>query len=208
MRDRLIIGALLAMAWCAGLWAQSAPTFNGHAGLQQGDVPQAIDWNDFFEQKADAFDGILTNPTIMGGTIDGATIGGTTPGAGTFTTLAGGTIGASTSVTTPKLIGATGGALTITPDVCGDTVQFKGSPSGSAVLMSLTGSCLGSGSVTIGAYGGTSVSLQNVSSLLMQQGTPSSSSASCTAGQVEADQNYLYECVLSNTWKRVALASF
>lgn len=39
-------------------------------------------------------------------------------------------------------------------------------------------------------------------------GTPSSSSASCTAGTREADASYLYVCIAANTWKRVALSAF
>ena len=39
-------------------------------------------------------------------------------------------------------------------------------------------------------------------------GTPSSSSAACQTGQVEADSNYLYFCTAPNTWKRTAWSSF
>jgi hypothetical protein len=39
-------------------------------------------------------------------------------------------------------------------------------------------------------------------------GTPSSSSAACQTGQVEADSNYLYFCTAPNTWKRSAWSSF
>lgn len=38
--------------------------------------------------------------------------------------------------------------------------------------------------------------------------TPSSSSASGYIGEMRFDSNYLYICVTSNTWKRIALASF
>lgn len=38
--------------------------------------------------------------------------------------------------------------------------------------------------------------------------TPASSRTACTAGQQEADTNYVYVCVASNTWKRAALGSF
>jgi hypothetical protein len=38
--------------------------------------------------------------------------------------------------------------------------------------------------------------------------TPSSSSATCTAGQFTDDANYHYVCVATNTWKRAALSSF
>ena len=38
--------------------------------------------------------------------------------------------------------------------------------------------------------------------------TPASSSAACEAGQFTDDANYHYVCTATNTWKRVALASF
>ncbi|MGB9198623.1 MAG: hypothetical protein WCB53_17000 [Terriglobales bacterium] len=38
--------------------------------------------------------------------------------------------------------------------------------------------------------------------------TPSSSSAPCTAGQIGADQNYVYVCIATNTWKRSKLSSW
>lgn len=40
------------------------------------------------------------------------------------------------------------------------------------------------------------------------QTTPASSSATCTAGQLWADANYVYACTATNTIKRAALASF
>ncbi len=39
-------------------------------------------------------------------------------------------------------------------------------------------------------------------------GTPSSSSAACQTGQIEADSNYLYFCTAPNNWKRAAWSSF
>ena len=41
-------------------------------------------------------------------------------------------------------------------------------------------------------------------SLVMPIGTPSSSSANCTAGQEESDTNYLYVCTGTNNWRRFA----
>jgi hypothetical protein len=38
--------------------------------------------------------------------------------------------------------------------------------------------------------------------------TPSSSSAPCTAGQIGADDKFIYVCVATNKWKRSALSSF
>jgi hypothetical protein len=38
--------------------------------------------------------------------------------------------------------------------------------------------------------------------------TPSSSSEACIAGTITFDSNYLYTCVATNTWRRVATSSF
>jgi hypothetical protein len=38
--------------------------------------------------------------------------------------------------------------------------------------------------------------------------TPASSSASGTAGEIAWDSNYIYVCVATNSWKRVALSAF
>ena len=43
---------------------------------------------------------------------------------------------------------------------------------------------------------------------LLSLQTPSSSSATCTAGQIWADKSFVYVCTRSNTIKRVALSSF
>jgi Pectate lyase superfamily protein len=43
---------------------------------------------------------------------------------------------------------------------------------------------------------------------LISSGTPASSSASCSAGQLQADANYVYFCIAANTWKRTALSAF
>ena len=43
---------------------------------------------------------------------------------------------------------------------------------------------------------------------LISPGTPASSSAACSVGQLQADTNYLYFCAATNTWKRAALSSF
>ncbi len=43
---------------------------------------------------------------------------------------------------------------------------------------------------------------------LISPGTPASSTASCNAGQLQADTNYVYFCTAPNTWKRTALSTF
>lgn len=42
------------------------------------------------------------------------------------------------------------------------------------------------------------------STLQIPFGTPSSSTASCTRGQMEMDTNYIYTCVATNTWHRTS----
>jgi hypothetical protein len=43
---------------------------------------------------------------------------------------------------------------------------------------------------------------------LISPGTPTSSAASCSVGQLQADANYVYFCTSPNTWKRSALSTF
>ncbi len=43
---------------------------------------------------------------------------------------------------------------------------------------------------------------------LISFGTPASSTAACNIGQLQADNNYLYLCAATNSWKRAALAAF
>lgn len=38
--------------------------------------------------------------------------------------------------------------------------------------------------------------------------TPASSSEACTTGTVSWDTSFIYVCISSNTWKRIALSSF
>lgn len=48
----------------------------------------------------------------------------------------------------------------------------------------------------------------NFSSHSVSGSTPSSSTATCTAGQITWDASYLYVCTATNTWKRSALSTF
>jgi len=50
--------------------------------------------------------------------------------------------------------------------------------------------------------------VQALSTLNIPTGTPSSSSAAGTAGDIVWDSAYLYVCVSSNSWKRVGLSTF
>lgn len=59
-------------------------------------------------------------------------------------------------------------------------------------------------------FEGRVTSTQKISALSFQGklSTPSSSSASCNAGEFKDDTNYHYVCVSQNKWKRVALSDF
>ncbi|WP_146882044.1 hypothetical protein [Acetobacter nitrogenifigens] len=57
----------------------------------------------------------------------------------------------------------------------------------------------------IAVSGGTKTDTLNVTtSAVLPFGTPASSSATCTAGQIETDATYIYSCVATNTWHRVS----
>lgn len=46
-------------------------------------------------------------------------------------------------------------------------------------------------------------------SIVVEQSyTPATSSTACATGMISWDANYVYVCVITNTWKRVALGSF
>jgi hypothetical protein len=42
----------------------------------------------------------------------------------------------------------------------------------------------------------------------IKTGTPASAAASGVAGQIRWDSSYIYICIATNTWKRVAIASW
>lgn len=72
MRLRALAVALLALL-PATAWAQSSPNLTAGGSVFGRTAPQ---WNAYFSSKVDAVNGVLRNPTIIGGT---ATITGLTP---------------------------------------------------------------------------------------------------------------------------------
>jgi len=66
----------------------------------------------------------------------------------------------------------------------------------SSNLLQIAGSITATGNITAS---GLNIVLSN---------TPASSSSAGVAGQIEWDQNYLYVCVATNTWKRVAISTW
>ena len=90
------------------------------------------------------------------------------------------------------------GSQTITARLKSDTLQ----------LLNSTGLTV-DGSVGIGTTSPTeSLDIDGDSIRLRQSKTPSSSSATGTAGQIAWDTNYIYICVATDTWKRVAVSTW
>jgi Pectate lyase superfamily protein len=103
------------------------------------------------------------------------------------------------------------------------SVQVNGSAGGS-ILEPVRGG-VSSGSITLGTgqnyeylqlqfdgsnfrvMSATPQTLNNLGGLI-SPGTPTTSSASCNTGQVQADSNYIYVCTAPNSWKRTALGAF
>jgi len=64
----------------------------------------------------------------------------------------------------------------------------------------------GTGTTTIGSAATVRSFILGITNIL--QGTPASSSASCTSGDVEFDASFIYVCVAANTWKRVGVSTW
>jgi hypothetical protein len=144
---------------------------------------------------------------VNGGAIDGTPIGANSPATGAFTSLSttgtaaiatadinageidGTNIGANTPATGAfTTLNATGTATLATVDINAgaiDGTNIGASTPGTGVFSALTTS-------------GDSVTIQTTQ-------TPASASATGTTGEIAWDSNYLYVCVASNTWKRVAI---
>jgi len=149
----------------------------------------------------------FTNATITGGSVNGTQVGTSTPAAGAFTTLSatgtatlstvdiaageidGTNIGANTPATGAfSTLSSTGTATLATVDINAgaiDGTNIGASTPGTGVFSALTTS-------------GDSVTIQTTQ-------TPASASATGTAGEIAWDADYIYVCVASNTWKRVAI---
>jgi len=88
-----------------------------------------------------------------------------------------------------------------------DTITLR--PSGSAILYAeatKVGINTDSPIVALDVNGG--LRIQSDSIAVQNSKTPSSASDTGQAGQICWDTDYLYVCVASNTWKRIALSSW
>jgi hypothetical protein len=78
-----------------------------------------------------------------------------------------------------------------------------------SALLEVNGSAKFDGLVTF-ASGQTfpGIMTTGVIGAVVAQGTPARSSAACAPPQMMYDANYIYTCVATNTWRRVASAAF
>jgi len=152
-------------------------------------------------------------PTVIDLTAPGP-IGAGTPGTGSFTTLI-----ASGSVTAQGGNAPTGGFHiprvngTVTPRITNDgsdaTVIRPGVSGGSVKINNFANSLeliifADSGAVT---FAGT-ISTSAGKLIVTTPETPATAAATGTIGTITWDANYIYVCTATNTWKRVAIATW
>lgn len=127
--------------------------------------------------------GSITTCDINGGTIDGVTIG-------------------ATSAPTVNNIDINGGTL--------DGVTIGGSSAGAGTFTSLNSNGISdsgaSTALSITSAGIVSIHSDQVS--VLSSKTPASASDTGTTGAICWDSSYIYVCVATDTWKRVAIATW
>lgn len=114
-------------------------------------------------------------------------IGGTTPAAGSFTTLS-----ASGLITSTVASGTAPLSVLSTTQVANLNVAMLGGKTFAAP----------------GAIGGTTPGSGKFSNLYTTAAAPASATATGTFGEIRADADYIYVCTATDTWKRVAIATW
>lgn len=127
--------------------------------------------------------GTVTTCDINGGTIDGVTIGATVAPTITNCDMNGGTIDG-------VAIGATTSAAGTFTSLNSNGI----SDSGTTTALSITSSEI--------------VSIHSDQVRVLSSKTPSSASDTGTTGAICWDSSYIYVCVATDTWKRVAIATW
>ena len=94
----------------------------------------------------------------------------------------------------------TGGAATI-----GGNLTVSGT---TASTSTTTGALVVSGGVGVAGAVNVGGNLTVVGSTIIATQTPASAAASGTAGTIAWDSSYIYVCTATNTWKRVAIATW
>jgi hypothetical protein len=72
----------------------------------------------------------------------------------------------------------------------------------------IDGVTIGSGTINNVVIGGTTPAAGSFSTLKLATSTPASASATGVAGTIAWDAGFIYVCTATNTWERVAIASW
>jgi len=78
---------------------------------------------------------------------------------------------------------------------------------GTAILNTSMSISAGTGAINLTSGGVALTGGVSADTLRVTPGTPADN-ATCTAGQVGVDANYVYACTAANTWKRAALSTY
>lgn len=136
--------------------------------------------------------------------ISGSFNGSTT----TFTTSVGGSN--VTAGSANQLIVSLGGVIqqpNVDYTVTTNSITFTTAPASGLDFFAI----LGGDALNTGAPGDGTVTTSKLASGLqinLASSTPASASATGTAGQITWDTNYIYVCTATDTWKRVAIATW
>ena len=77
-----------------------------------------------------------------------------------------------------------------------------------ATSLTLTGGDVKAGNLQVNNLKVNGEDVMTAKNMRVNFSTPASSSAPCTAGQIGADENYVYVCVTKNKWKRSKLSAW
>jgi hypothetical protein len=168
---------------------------------------------------------------ITGGSIGGTTIGATTASTGAFTTVTTtGSVGIGTTSPAARL-DVQGGRSFFSASSEQYAIGARFSPAGGAVYFGAVSSSATPDAVISNAGGATLMTLQNGGNVgiwttspaissgvglhiggstlrLADARTPASSTATGNQGEVCWDTSYLYVCIATNTWRRIALTTW
>jgi hypothetical protein len=145
--------------------------------------------------------GQSTNATQVVSIASGATISGTKT-----LNIANGATGGSTQVTIANISGSSN--VSIASGTGAKTVSIGvGSTTSSGTVNIGTGST-GTTTIAIGSTTGTSTTTLNGTIVMPRTATPASATATGTTGTIVWDSSYIYICVATNTWKRVAISTW
>jgi hypothetical protein len=151
------------------------------------------------------------------GTMDKMAIGGTTPAAGAFTTLTASSTMIATSFVSAQPAGSGIGYKHGGWDIVGDNgfaVRFGGQTNGQFRSVELWANSTGNVAGKVVDVSNGTVAVTGVLTLsgdtmrIATAKTPATAAEACTTGTVAWDTGFIYVCTATDTWKRVAIATW